>query len=117
MGEDRWSWEVFVGCMFIGMGIGMVFGHSGAGTLIGMGVGFILSSMIRVSRFERKPLFKVRITSPIMGLIGLFFILLGLRSLGILYIPEIPSNILWGVALLLLGIMFIYSSIRSFTRK
>ncbi len=116
MSEDRWSWEIFVGCMFVGMGVGMMFDHSGAGTLIGMGVGFMLSSMIRISRFERKPLFKVRITSPIMGLIGLFFIVLGLRSLGLLYLPEVSFSIIWGVALILLGIVFILSSIRLLKR-
>jgi len=32
---------IFVGCMFIGGGIGMIFNHADIGGAIGMGVGFI----------------------------------------------------------------------------
>jgi len=36
-------WGVFLpGCMFLGMGLGYVFGSVKAGLLIGMGAGFIL---------------------------------------------------------------------------
>ena len=33
---------IFVGCMFLGAGIGMVFGNFLTGGAIGMGVGFIV---------------------------------------------------------------------------
>ena len=112
MGENRWSWEVFVGCMFIGMGVGMIFNHSGAGTLLGMGIGFILSSIIRINRSEKRPVFQVKTVSPIIGLVGLFFIILGLQNLGLLHIPSISYEILWGVLLILLGVTFIVGSIK-----
>ena len=36
---------MFVGCMFIGIGIGWMFGQIGIGTMIGMGVGFIVDKL------------------------------------------------------------------------
>ena len=37
---------IFVGCMFLGIGIGWLFRKIGEGTMIGMGVGFILEGLI-----------------------------------------------------------------------
>ena len=37
--------KIFICCMFVGMGIGIFFGEAGAGTMIGMGVGFIADSI------------------------------------------------------------------------
>ncbi len=36
---------MFVGCMFVGIGIGFLVGEVPAGTLIGMGIGFILQKV------------------------------------------------------------------------
>ena len=37
---------IFVGCMFVGIGIGMYIGETGVGTMIGMGVGFIVERWV-----------------------------------------------------------------------
>lgn len=43
--ENTKSENMFVGCMFLGMGLGLLFGHIPAGTIIGMGVGFIVQQI------------------------------------------------------------------------
>lgn len=40
------SWSVFIGSMFIGMGVDAFFGSAGVGTLVGMGVGYIASAIV-----------------------------------------------------------------------
>ena len=35
------SSKIFLGCMFVGIGLGFLFEHIPAGTMIGMGLGFI----------------------------------------------------------------------------
>ena len=44
----------FVGCMFVGMGLGYLFGATNAGMFIGMGVGFAFMAIIRWSAMERE---------------------------------------------------------------
>lgn len=43
---------VFVGCMFLGMGIGTLLGHTQAGSFIGMGIGFVLMGLLRAKYGE-----------------------------------------------------------------
>ncbi|MFD2629916.1 hypothetical protein [Oceanobacillus kapialis] len=44
------GWIAFVGCMFLGIGIGMLFDRIAAGTLIGMGTGFVMVALFNRSK-------------------------------------------------------------------
>jgi len=105
--KHRWSWEVFMACMFIGLGLGMVFGESGAGVIFGMGVGFLLSAFLRIERLEKG--FTIRIPRSLGGvaliLVGLAFILLGFQILGIM--PMEIARYAGGLALIGLGILIL----------
>jgi hypothetical protein len=50
MEKQNWgvSGLVFVGCMFLGGGIGALFGNSQTGWLIGMGIGFLGMAFLRL---------------------------------------------------------------------
>ncbi len=101
------GWGIFVGCMFVGMGLGMLFGNAAAGTLIGMGVGFMLSSVIRVDREPiRVHVHRPRIALSAVSLImGTLFVVLGLIELGVIEIEF--TKVLFGSILLLVGIALI----------
>jgi hypothetical protein len=40
---------IFLGCMFLGIGVGIITGARQAGTMIGMGVGFLLMALIQLN--------------------------------------------------------------------
>lgn len=45
---------LFIGCMFIGLGLGFIFNAVTAGVLIGMGVGFIARSVYNHKVYNQK---------------------------------------------------------------
>nr|WP_294938731.1 hypothetical protein [uncultured Flavobacterium sp.] len=45
--RNKLAGAIFVGCMFIGIGLGMYFHQMTVGIMIGMGVGFIASAFAR----------------------------------------------------------------------
>lgn len=95
---------LFVASMFIGAGIGMLFGQVAVGGAIGVGVGFLLMALIRT---KTEPV-EVKIPSTLSGyfliLLGLAFIVGGVGSI---YFPDFISS--YGIAIfaILLGIGFL----------
>jgi len=54
MNKNKIAGMAFVGCMFVGMGLGYFFKEYNAGLFIGMGVGFVFSAIIRFSAMENE---------------------------------------------------------------
>jgi len=51
MVDENHDWSLsgiaFAGCLFIGMGLGILFKHTWAGIMMGLGVGFIVMAILR----------------------------------------------------------------------
>jgi hypothetical protein len=56
--------------MFVGIGIGMLFGETGSGTMVGMGVGFIADSIYSKNKSGRS---RCSITSIHITYLKFFF--------------------------------------------
>lgn len=104
--EDKGlSGLVFVACMFIGGGIGLLFGRPDVGGAIGMGVGFLLMAIFRSRKVESS---RVVISLPrsfgqmVLCLIGALMIISGFL---ILYHPELLYPYLVGVGVILTGML------------
>lgn len=49
--------SLFVGCIIIGLGIGLLLGNAAAGVLIGLGVGFIVMGLSKmITGFVSRPI-------------------------------------------------------------
>ena len=105
---EKISGLIFVALMFIGAGIGLIFGRPDAGGAIGMGIGFLAMALIKTKYKEIKPE-KTAIISPMMGslvlgLVGILFITAGLV---LLFNIQIPWRVLAGLVTLAIGFLFI----------
>ncbi len=106
---------LFLACMFLGMGIGMLFDHTSAGTILGMGIGLLFVAFAPSTSFSRPARTGVRkiISSGrlFLGVIGIGFILWGLEMLGIIVIPGTLWQHLGAFILILIGIGFLYAAL------
>jgi len=115
------GWSLFVACMFLGLGIGMLFDQAGAGIIIGMGIGFVLEALASkgVGTSETKKLGEKagtpghgdHIGPLIFVFMGIGFILGGLYMAGIITIPEIVWEEVGAVIMIALGIMFLLAAL------
>ncbi len=123
------GWSLFLAAMFIGMGIGMIFDAAGAGTIIGLGVGFLLIGLFgeeesskeegvsdsKLSRSVSKSRFLHSI--PLI-IIGLGFIIGGLTMAGFITIPEYVYKYLGALIIIIIGLSFLVAGLYgSITRK
>lgn len=102
---------VFVACMFIGAGIGLLFGRADVGGAIGMGVGFLTMAFLRGKEVRRVEV-SVPKTLPSIGLtlVGLLLIATGI----LLFVsPELLYPYLAGVASIILGIFLVIAALIS----
>ncbi len=104
-GHEHIGGLLFVACMFIGAGIGMLFDKVAVGGALGMGVGFLLMAFIRAKRPEVKP---VEVTIP-KDLPSLTLVVIGVVVMAagalLLAAPELIYPYLAGLAAILVGLM------------
>ena len=92
---------VFVACMFIGGGLGMAFGRPEVGGAIGMGVGFLLMSLVRVRTEPMEVSLPAGASGHFILLLGIAFVLTGLV---LLYYPDFLRRYGIGILPVLFGI-------------
>lgn len=99
--------HVFVGLMFLGMGIGYLIGQTAAGLFVGMGLGFLAMAFLKGE--ERKEREKERGAEVGLLVVGVLFLIGGLMWMFNLwaYVSD------WGpIVLILLGLAFLITGIR-----
>ena len=100
---------LFVAAMFIGMGIGMIFDMAGAGTIIGMGVGFILMALYQTKNVEHKITFPGDAGRFFLLILGVIFIVIGVC---IFACHTINYTYLGAIGIISLGLFFIFLSFK-----
>jgi len=108
---------IFVAFMFIGGGLGLLFGRPDVGGAIGMGVGFIAMAFFKAKKIE---VTKSVVTIPrTFGQVSL--IIIGLISISagilILYAPELLYPYLAGIVAIVIGLLFIIVGLTGFKRS
>jgi len=101
---------IFVALMFIGAGIGLLFGRPDVGGAIGMGIGFLAMALMRVYRIriesEKSISLKSIWGSIILSLIGILFIVSGVVML-MGYRFEIVMKYVGGFVAIAIGLVFV----------
>ncbi len=105
---------VFVACMFIGAGIGLIFGRPDVGGAIGMGVGFLMMVILRGKEIGRVEMSIPRtIPSIALVVIGTLIIVAGLA---LILAPELLYPYIAGVITIAVEILIVLAGIISIKR-
>ena len=113
--EKHFSGLIFVACMFIGAGIGLIFGRPDVGGCLGMGIGFLLMGLIRAKKIQPPPTIEMPKTAPKVASLGVgaLFILIGFV---LIFYPQIPWQYLAGMILVLVGFLAIFAGFLKATK-
>jgi len=107
---------IFVACMFIGAGIGLIFGRPDAGGAIGMGFGFLLMALIRERNVTVTPL---TISLP-RTFVQLSLVVVGtlimVCGFFLLYRPELIYPYLAGIGTVIVGFLVLLAGLIGFRR-
>ncbi len=101
--EKSFSGLIFVGCMFIGGGLGLLFGRPEVGGAVGMGIGFLAMALFRIKGHPVTISLPTTTSGYFIMLLGVFFVAGGLS---LVFFPGIIYPYLIGFFLALLGIGF-----------
>ncbi len=107
----------FVACMFIGAGIGLLFGRPDVGGCVGMGVGFFLMGFIRVKGVKPTP---VELSLPrsfgsiVLVVVGVLAITSGFT---LLVNPKLLYPYVAGIAVVVLGLLALLAGVLTFKRR
>jgi len=109
--------SVFVACMFIGAGIGLIFDRPDVGGAIGMGVGFLLMGLIKARGVEAQPItidLPRTLSSALMVMLGVLVIAIG----GVILLkPEWLYPYVVAMAAMALGAFILTAGLLSLARK
>jgi len=108
---------VFVACMFIGAGIGLIFGRPDAGGAIGMGFGFLLMGLIREKNITVAPLtinLPKTLGQVFLSVVGILIMVCGFF---LLYRPELLYPYITGAGTMIVGFLILLAGLTGLRRE
>ncbi len=105
---EKISGLIFISLMFIGAGIGLLFGRPDVGGAIGMGIGFLAMAFLRYwgikLKSEKTVSLKGSLGSIILASIGIMFIFSGVA---LLFDLEFLIKYVLGIIAIAIGLVFL----------
>ena len=110
---EKNSGLIFVSLMFIGAGIGLLFGRPDVGGSIGMGIGFLAMAFLRYRgirlKSEKTVSLRGSIGSIILASIGIMFIFSGIT---LLFNLEFLMKYILGIVAIAVGLAFLSAAFK-----